>query len=82
MTTGSNTEKRLARLATLAELRQHLLPLFLQPVPTDETLRVWFDEARIPSFQANPRAKRGGGPKYYATSAVEKLLRSKLEGVR
>jgi hypothetical protein len=80
--TGSIPEKRLARLATLAELREHLLPLFIQPVPSDETLRVWFEEANIPTFKANPRAKRGGGPVYYGTAAIEKLLRRKLEGIQ
>jgi hypothetical protein len=66
-----------ARLATLDVLRQTTVPAFLNPQPSRDTLRAWFDEARIPRFKANPAAKRGGGPVYYSVAAVEKLLRSK-----
>lgn len=65
-----------ARLATI----QQLVPLLanhLAPVPSAETLRDWFDRARIPRFKSNPLAKRGGGPVFYSVSAVEKLLRSR-----
>lgn len=49
-----------ARLATLNVLIRTILPLFLAPVPSRETLRQWFDAAKIPRFKANPLAKRGG----------------------
>lgn len=66
-----------ARLATLDELLLTTIPAFLSPVPCRETLRAWFDEAKIPRFKANPLAKRGGGPVYYSVAHVEKLLRSR-----
>ena len=65
-----------ARLATLDELLQNTIPLFLSPPPSRYTLRLWLDEAKVPRFKSNPLAKRGGGPCYYQVSAVEKLLRS------
>ena len=67
-----------ARLATLDELCKTTLPAFLSPIPTHETLRGWFDEARIPRFKNNPHAKRGGGHVFYQVSAVEKMLSSRL----
>lgn len=66
-----------ARLATLAEIRQNILPNYLTPVPSMETIRDWFNQAKIPRFKSNPAAKRGGGQCYYSLSAVEKLLRSR-----
>ncbi|MEK7676940.1 MAG: hypothetical protein AAB676_13990 [Verrucomicrobiota bacterium] len=66
-----------ARLATLDELSKTTIPAFLSPVPCRETLRDWFDAARIPRFKSNPTAKRGGGPVFYSVSAVEKFLRSR-----
>jgi hypothetical protein len=66
-----------ARLASLNGLRETLLPAFLDPVPSHETLRGWFDAANIPRFKANPAAKRGGGPVYYSVAAVEKFLQSR-----
>jgi hypothetical protein len=70
-------EKSLARLATLDQLLQTIIPAYLAPTPSHETLRAWFDQARIPRFKANPAAKRGGGPVFYSVSAVEKLLQSR-----
>lgn len=67
-----------ARLATLDQLIETILPAFFVKVPTKETLRSWFDEARIPRFKQNPLAKRGGGPVYYSVSAVEKWLRARM----
>jgi hypothetical protein len=64
-----------ARLATLDELIQNVIPLFLSPVPSRDTLRDWFDRAKIPRFKVNPTARRGGGRVYYSIPAVEKLLR-------
>lgn len=66
-----------ARLATLESLANTLVQAYLNPVPSHETLRAWFDVARIPRFKANPAAKRGGGPVYYSVAAVEKLLQSR-----
>lgn len=64
------------RLATLDELIP-TLQNFITPVPTKDTLRAWFDAAKIPRFKSNPTAKRGGGPVYYSVPAVEKLMRSR-----
>jgi len=66
-----------ARLATLDQLVQTLIPAYLTPVPSHETLRDWFDTARIPRFKANPAAKRGGGPVFYSVAAVEKFLQTR-----
>ena len=66
-----------ARLATLDQLAQTLIPAHLTPIPSHETLREWFDVARIPRFKANPTAKRGGGPVYYSVTAVEKFLQTR-----
>ncbi len=67
-----------ARLATLDELLKTTIPLFLAPPPSAETLRDWFDKARIPRFKSNPLAKRGGGPVFYSVTAVEKYLRNRI----
>jgi trehalose utilization protein len=68
------------RLATLGELRKTILPNFLAPVPSTDTLRSWFDGANIPRFKANTTARRGGGTVYYQVAGVEKFLRSRLVG--
>jgi hypothetical protein len=66
-----------ARLASLSGLLETTITAFLHPVPSRETLRDWFDQARIPRFKANPTAKRGGGTVFYSVAAVEKLLQSR-----
>ena len=66
-----------ARLATLDQLAKTLIPAHLTPVPSHETLRAWFDLARIPRFKSNPAAKRGGGPVFYSVAAVEKFLQTR-----
>ncbi len=66
-----------ARLATMPVLRETILPNFLSPVPSCDTLRVWFIKAKIPKFKINGAARRGGGPVFYSVSAVEKFLRSR-----
>ena len=68
---------RSARLATLESLAKTLIPAYLDPPPCHETLREWFDGARIPRFKANPAAKRGGGQVYYSVAAVEKFLQTR-----
>lgn len=65
-----------ARLATLTQLCAVTIPAFLDPVPSRETLRTWFDEAKIPRFKSNPTARRGGGQVYYSVPHVEKLFRT------
>lgn len=67
-----------ARLATLDQLKVTVLPLFLDPLPHDDTLRATFDREKVPRFKSNPTAKRGGGPVYYSVSAVEKIYRNRL----
>ncbi len=57
-----------ARLASLEGLLQTTIPAFLHPVPSRETLRDWFDKARIPRFKSNPTAKRGGGTVFYSVA--------------
>lgn len=74
--------KATARAATLAELRANVLPLFIAPIPSNETLRAWFDAAGVPRFKTNPLAKRGGGLTFYQVAAVERLLRSRLTPCR
>jgi hypothetical protein len=65
-----------ARLATMDELIQNVLPLFITPIPSRETLRSWFDRAHIPRLKTSPTARRGGGALYYDVEAVKKFLRS------
>jgi hypothetical protein len=66
-----------ARLATLNQLLQTVIPAYLTPPPSAFTLRAWFDEARIPRFKSNPSARRGGGTVFYSVAAVEKFLQSR-----
>jgi hypothetical protein len=66
-----------ARLATLDQLIETILPNFLSPVPSRDTLRDWFDGAGIPRFKSNPGATRGGGVVFYSVAAVEKFFRSR-----
>ncbi len=66
-----------ARLATLKRLRETILPQYLDPIPSDDTLRTWFDNAGVPRLKANPVAERGGGIVQYSVSHVEKFLRSR-----
>ena len=66
-----------ARLASLDGLLETVIPAYLNPTPSRETLREWFDTARIPRFKANPAAKRGGGPVFYSVAAVEKFLQTR-----
>ena len=66
-----------ARLASLDQLLKTVIPAYLAPPPRPETLREWFDEARIPRFKSNPAARRGGGTVFYSVSAVEKFLQNR-----
>ena len=67
-----------SRLASLDELLVNVIPVYLSPVPSRDTVRDWLDKARIPRFKANPVAKRGGGTAFYSVAAVEKLFRSRM----
>jgi hypothetical protein len=73
-----DTASKQARAATLEKIRSEIAPLYLDPVPSTETLREWFDNAGIPRFKANPTATRGGGPCFYQLSAVEKFFRNRM----
>lgn len=64
-------------MVTLNHLIENVLPNFLDPLPTAETLRNWLNNARVPCFKSNPTAKRGGGPAYYSLAGVEKFLRTR-----
>jgi hypothetical protein len=75
---NNETTPTSVRLATMATLEKTVLPLFIDPVPTRETLRAWFDAAHVPRFKSNPTAKRGGGTVFYSVSAVEKFFRSRM----
>jgi hypothetical protein len=66
-----------ARLVTLEAAQRDIIPLFLNPPPSVETLRNWFDAAKIPKFKANPCARRGGGTVFYSTAGIEKFFRSR-----
>jgi len=66
-----------ARLATLDGIIKEVLPLFVHPVPSRDTVRSWLDNANIPRFKSNPTARRGGGPVYYSVAATEKFLRAR-----
>jgi len=74
-----NNDSADARAATLDELIKNVIPLFISPVPSRDTLRNWFDAANLPRFKSNPNAKRGGGPCYYSVAAVEKLLKARFQ---
>jgi hypothetical protein len=66
-----------ARLASLDQLIDNTIPLYLTPVPSRDTLRNWFDSAKIARFKSNPNARRGGGTVFYSVAGVEKFLRSR-----
>jgi hypothetical protein len=77
-TTELITANQAARLATLDELIKNILPLFIVPVPSKETVRAWLDDGKIPRLKSNPMAIRGGGPVYYSVAAVEKYFRARI----
>jgi len=74
------TQSTSARLATLDQLIENILPNFLAPIPSRDTLRDWFDRAGVQRMKANPGAQRGGGPCYYLVADVEKLMRRTIRG--
>jgi len=64
-----------AKYATLGELRNTILAEYIQPIPSNETLRAWFDDANIPRIKTNRCAKRGGGPVFYSVAAIEQMFK-------
>jgi hypothetical protein len=75
MATTNVNNNGTARAATLDQLIETTIPLFVNPVPSKQTLRAWFK--RVPKFKANPTAKKGGGPCFYSVAAIEKFFRSR-----
>jgi hypothetical protein len=73
-----NVNNSTARAATLDQLIETTIPLFISPTPSKATLRIWF--RRIPRIKANPSAKRGGGPCFYSVAGVEKFFRNRTIG--
>lgn len=77
--TQNETPPVRARMATLKRLREHTLPLWLDPVPVDATLRAWFNKAGVRRCpKVNP--PRGGAEVYYSVADVEKMLRASAQG--
>jgi hypothetical protein len=74
----SNTTKQRARLATLDELRENILPVHIAPLPCAATLRRMLDRHGVRRLKANPTARGGGGPCYYCVADVEKMLQKSL----
>jgi hypothetical protein len=64
-----------ARLLSLDALREQILPQYLSPIPTRQSLRKWF--RTVPKFKANPLSQRGGGTVYYSVDAVTKILKAR-----
>lgn len=75
---NANQNKTSARLATLDELRENLLPAHIAPLPCKATLKTWLDNAQVPRMKCNATAKRGGGRLYYSVAHVERFLRSRM----
>jgi len=73
----THTPTPAARVATIEQIRSNVIAAYMDPPPSVETLRRWFDDSRIPRMKANPSAKRGGGPVYYSVMAVENMLRDR-----
>ncbi len=76
----SNIASSASRCSTLNTLRVTTFPNYINPVPSDATLRIWLDKAGVPRLKTNPHAKRGGGPCFYSVAAVEKMLSQLLPG--
>lgn len=66
-----------ARLATVDELLEKLVPQYLTPVPSRRAFIEWLGRAGVDRLKANPTAKRGGGACWYHVSQVERLLRQR-----
>jgi|OpeIllAssembly_1097287.scaffolds.fasta_scaffold3125941_1 hypothetical protein len=77
MNENATTAPIKARLANLDELCTTLLPGYLSPVPSRDSIRRWLNAERVPRFKMNPNASRGGGPAFYSVVHVERLLRER-----
>src|SRR5262245_13397135 len=64
-------------MVTAQVLCREVLPDYMKPVPTPETLHEMLRRAGIKGVQANPRAAHGGGPIYYSRRAVILWLKSR-----
>ena len=64
------------RFKSLAQLKPGLFAGYLDPMPSDFSLRAFLQRNRVPFIKANPGAKRGGGACFYCVTAAEKALRS------
>ncbi len=71
-----NTNQINSENATLDAICSEIVPLFITPIPSRETVRDWLDNANIPRFKSNPTAKRGGGPVYYSVAAVKEFFKN------
>lgn len=63
-----------ARMATLAHIRKTIVPLYIEPVPCVQTLRIWFREAGIRENKTGGMEQAGGGNVYFSTAQVEAYL--------
>ncbi len=63
-----------ARMATLAYIRKHIVPLYIEPTPCIQTLRIWFREAGIRENKTGRMESSGGGNVYFSVAQVEAYL--------
>ena len=69
-------------LVGLTTLRRDVLPSFVRPVPTAETLMKWFSRANIAEFYVNREAKRGEGPPYFRKSDAIFVVQTRIAADR
>ena len=72
----NDSPKVTARLASLDQLLENIVPAYFAPPPGKATLRSSFDSAKVPRFKSNPTCKRGGGIVFYSVAHVEKFFKS------
>lgn len=63
-----------ARMATLTHIRKTIVPLYIEPVPCVQTLRIWFREAGIRENKTGGMEQAGGGNVYFHLAQVEAYL--------
>ena len=63
-----------ARMATLAHIRKTIVPLYIEPVPCIQTLRIWFREAGIRENKTGFMESAVGGNVYFHVAQVEAYL--------
>jgi hypothetical protein len=69
-----------ARLVTLDQILEDILPLYFNPLPPRDTVRTWLDGAGVARFKINPTAQRGGGRVWYSAAGVEKFIKGRTFG--